>query len=72
MCIKNQLRAPKESEEEGWLARLGWFLVAQEVVKEEEERFGLDGEGPRVRAGDSEAEDGEGGVAEGGGHVGHG
>lgn len=34
--------------------------------------MGLKGEGPGVGAGDGEAEDGEGGVAEGGGHVGHG
>lgn len=34
--------------------------------------MGLGREGPGVGAGDGEAEDGEGGVAEGGGHVGHG
>jgi hypothetical protein len=36
------------------------------------ELCGLGREGPGVGAGDCEAEDGEGGVAEGGGHVGHG
>jgi hypothetical protein len=62
-------------------SRIGQDTLSFAVVKEKNgevegelagELCGLGREGPGVGAGDGEAEDGEGGVAEGGGHVGHG
>jgi hypothetical protein len=48
-----------------------WLGCGEEKIEGFEE-IGLGREGPGVGAGDGEAEDGEEGVAEGGGHVGHG
>jgi hypothetical protein len=65
-------RRPVWHRKRGSLVWLWCGRGGAEASEEYAEGLGLGREGPGVGAGDGKAKDGEGGVAEGGGQVGHG